>query len=166
MIRAYVKADLAAITAIYNHYVENEIATFEEVALTEAEMGSRLAGIATQFPVLVMEDDSGRCIGYAYGNHFKPRSAYRFCAETTIYMTPGQHQRGAGTALYQALLDALAARGVREVLGVLTQPNPASEALHRKLGYQHKGTLSAVGFKFGRWLDVAFWQKSLTERNA
>ncbi len=166
MIRPYTPQDLAAIIAIYNHYVEKEIATFEEVALTESEMAARLNTIAQEFPVLVLEDAQGRCIGYAYGNHFKPRSAYRFTVETTIYLAPERQQRGAGTRLYQALLDALAAQGIREVLGVLTQPNPASEALHRKLGYQHRGTLQAVGFKFGRWLDVAFWQKSLTGRNA
>ncbi|MBY5923413.1 GNAT family N-acetyltransferase [Ferrimonas balearica] len=166
MIRPYQPRDLAAITAIYNHYVENEIATFEETALSEQQMRERLEGIAEAFPVLVLEGEQSDCIGYAYGTHFKPRSAYRFTAETTIYLAPGCQQRGAGTRLYQALLDALAAQGIREVLGVLTQPNPASEALHRKLGYQHQGTLHAVGFKFGRWLDVAFWQKSLIARNA
>ncbi|MBY6226389.1 GNAT family N-acetyltransferase [Ferrimonas balearica] len=165
MIRPYQPGDIPAITAIYNHYVEHEIATFEEVALSDAQMTERLTTIAATYPVLVLEEQ-GRCVGYAYGNHFKPRSAYRYCAETTVYLAPDCVGGGRGSRLYRALLDALAAQGIREVLGVLTQPNPASAALHQKLGYRHQGTLTAVGFKFGRWLDVAFWQKSLTERKS
>ncbi|SHH95006.1 GNAT family N-acetyltransferase [Ferrimonas marina] len=160
-IRPYHPDDLPQLLQIYNHAIEFHTATFEETPLSECEFGERLAGIASQFPLLVIEHD-GQVAGYAYGNHYKTRSAYRFCAETTIYLAPEQQGKGLALPLYQALLQALQSRGITQVLAVITSPNPTSEALHRKLGYEPVGLMRSVGFKFENWHDVAIWQRALT----
>ncbi|GAA4899841.1 N-acetyltransferase family protein [Ferrimonas pelagia] len=162
-IRRYQADDSAAIVAIYNHAILHHNATFEEQPLSAEQMAQRLDEIAAQFPVLVaLAGDE--LIGYAYGNHYKTRSAYRFCAESSVYLDPAHQGRGQGSALYRALLDALAQQGIRQVLAVITSPNPVSETLHQRLGFERRGVLEAVGYKFERWHDVALWQKTLDQR--
>ncbi len=159
-IRPYRSGDLAALLAIYNHAILHHSATFEEQPLTPEILAARLAAIGAEFPVrvAVWEDE---VVGYAYGNHYKPRSAYRFCAEISVYLAEKAQGRGIGQTLTSELLAALKRQGITQALAVITSPNPASEAMHRKLGFLPCGLLKAVGYKFERWHDVGLWQKSL-----
>lgn len=160
MIRPVETRDLAALCAIYNPYVEDSIATFEEVAVTEADMAHRVAVVSRQFPWLVLEEE-GAVRGFAYANWWKARSAYRHTLETTIYLDRHWRGRGAGKRLYVALLDRLLLGQepeVRRLLACISLPNDASIALHESLGYRKIGHFSEVGYKFGRWIDVGYWE--------
>ena len=160
MIRMATHADAEAICAIYNHYVAHTIVTFEEQPVAPAEMQSRIAAVIEKLPWLVFEGD-GAITGYAYASPWKTRSGYRFAAESSIYLAPAQTGRGAGTALYANLLENLRARNVHCVIGGAALPNPASVALHEKLGFTKVAHFRENGFKFGRWIDVAYWQRLL-----
>jgi phosphinothricin acetyltransferase len=160
MIRMATHADAEAICAIYNHYVAHTIVTFEEQPVAPAEMQSRIAAVLEKLPWLVFEGD-GAITGYAYASPWKTRSGYRFAAESSIYLAPAQTGRGAGTALYANLLENLRARNVHCVIGGAALPNPASVALHEKLGFTKVAHFRENGFKFGRWIDVAYWQRLL-----
>lgn len=153
-------ADADAVCAIYNHYVTDTIVTFEEQPVTPAEMQARIAGVLEKFPWLVSEYD-GAITGYAYASPWKTRIGYRFTAETSIYLAPAHTGRGLGTALYANLLGNLRARNVHCVIGGAALPNPASVALHEKLGFTKVAHFRENGFKFGRWIDVAYWQRLL-----
>lgn len=158
IIRAATPADAAAIAAIYNHYVADTVITFEEEAVPAQAMAARIAAIqALELPWLVAERD-GAVVGYAYANRWKARSAYRMSVETTIYLQHGAEGRGLGKRLYAALLDVLKTQRIHAVIGGAALPNPASAALHESLGFEHVGTFRQVGFKHGRWVDVAYWQ--------
>ena len=153
-------ADAEAVCAIYNHYVTDTIVTFEEQPVTRAEMQSRIVAVLEKFPWLVSEHD-GAITGYAYASPWKTRIGYRFTAETSIYLAPAHTGRGLGTALYANLLGNLRARNVHCVIGGAALPNPASVALHEKLGFAKVAHFRENGFKFGRWIDVAYWQRLL-----
>lgn len=152
--------DAAAIAAIYNHYVTHTIVTFEEQPVTPAEMRSRIAAVLERLPWLVLEHDNG-IGGYAHASPWKARSGYRFAVESSIYLAPAQVGCGFGSALYQNLLDDLRARNVHCVIGGTALPNAASVALHEKLGFTQVAHFRENGFKFGRWIDVAYWQRLL-----
>lgn len=160
MIRMATYADAEAICAIYNHYVAHTIVTFEEQPVAPAEMQSRITAVLEKLPWLVFEGD-GAITGYAYASPWKTRSGYRFAAESSIYLAPAQTGRGAGTALYANLLENLRARNVHCVIGGAALPNPASVALHEKLGFTKVAHFRENGFKFGRWIDVGYWQRLL-----
>lgn len=161
-VRPAVPTDVASIAAIYNHYVANTVVTFEEEPLPADAMAARIAEIRAQdLPWLVAELD-GVVVGYSYANRWKVRSAYRFSVETTVYLKQGCEGRGIGKQLYGALLDNLRARRVHAVIGGAALPNPASVALHESLGFERVGTFRQVGFKHGRWIDVAYWQLVLS----
>ena len=153
-------ADAEAVCAIYNHYVTDTIVTFEEQPVTPAEMQARIVAVLEKFPWLVSEHD-GAITGYAYASPWKTRIGYRFTAETSIYLAPAHAGRGLGTALYANLLVNLRARNVHCVIGGAALPNPASVALHEKLGFAKVAHFRENGFKFGRWIDVAYWQRLL-----
>ncbi|AQA18711.1 phosphinothricin acetyltransferase [Halioglobus japonicus] len=158
MIRDVSHADAAALAAIYNHYIENTVATFEEDALTEAAFVQRIdAVLDAGFPWLVLEE-GGELLGYAYAARFKERVAYRYSVESTVYLKPGVTGGGRGTALYEALFARLQPLGIHAVIGGITLPNPASVALHEKLGMEQVAHFPEVGFKQGKWLDVGYWQ--------
>lgn len=157
MIRAATSADAATVCAIYNHYVSNTVVTFEEQPVTAAEMGMRMAAVLERLPWLVLERD-GTVAGYAHASPWKSRSGYRQTVETSIYLAPACGGRGFGTALYRCLLDDLRARGVHCVIGGAALPNPASVALHEKLGFTRVAHFRENGFKFGHRIDVAYWQ--------
>ncbi|HEX5352994.1 MAG TPA: GNAT family N-acetyltransferase [Rhodanobacteraceae bacterium] len=160
MIRAATSADAPAVCAIYNHYVTDTIVTFEEQTVATVDMQSRMAAVLERLPWLVLEHD-GEIAGYACASPWKARSGYRFTAETSIYLAPAQVGRGFGTALYASLLDDLHARDIHCVIGGAALPNPASVALHEKLGFIKVAHFRGNGFKFGRWIDVAYWQRLL-----
>lgn len=156
-------ADLAAIRDIYNHYVRTSTVTFdeEETALEFWEHKHELLA-ETGLPFLTAEDADGAVCGFAYAQHWRAKSAYRFSAENTIYLRPEAAGRGLGKALLEALLAASAAAGLREIIAVI-EPTAAaaSIALHRRYGFVDAGRLRNVGVKFGSSLDVVFLQKSL-----
>jgi phosphinothricin acetyltransferase len=157
MIRDALPRDCAAIAAIYNHYVQHTVVTFEEVAVPVDEMGRRVTEIQSRFPWLVVED-AGEVQGYAYAGPWKQRAAYRFAVEISVYLHPAHVGKGLGTALYQHLLVALAALQVHAIIGGVALPNEASVRLHEKFGFIKTAHFADVGFKFGRWVDVAYWQ--------
>jgi len=162
IIRPATSTDAAAVASIYNHFVANTVITFEEEAVPTQAMAQRIADIQAQdLPWLVAERD-GELMGYSYANRWKARSAYRHSVETTIYLKPGCEGRGVGRAMYAALIEILKTQRVHAVIGGAALPNPASVALHEKLGFAHVGTFREVGFKHGRWVDVAYWQLVLS----
>ena len=161
MIRAATAADAAAIAAIYNHYIRDSIVTFEEQPVAPAEMANRIAEVAAAaLPWLVVERD-GAVAGYARATKWRPRSAYRYSVETTIYLGPQHVGAGLGTGLYRELLAQLKGRGLHLAIGGVALPNDASVALHERLGFRKVAHFAEVGFKFGRWIDVAYWQLAL-----
>ncbi len=158
-------ADLPAMTAIYAHHVAHGTGTFEEEAPVEADMAVRLAKTqAAGCAWLVAADDDGAIAGYAYFTPFRDRSAYRFCAENSVYVRDGVRGQGVGKALVAELLARAEARGFRQMIAVIGDTeNAGSIGLHASLGFRHAGVIHAVGWKFGRWLDVVFMQKALGE---
>lgn len=160
MIRAATSADAAAIRAIYNHYVTDTVVTFEEQPVAATEMRSRMDVVLVRFPWLVIEH-AGEIAGYAYASPWKTRIGYRFAAESSIYLAPAHVGHGLGSALYTSLLESLRARSIHCVIGGAALPNPASAALHEKLGFTKVAHFRENGFKFGRWIDVAYWQRLL-----
>lgn len=160
-IRPVTSEDYAAICAIYNHYVVNTAISFEEQPVPVAEMAARGSEIASaSFPWLVAESDAG-IVGYAYASKWKGRCAYRYSAEATVYVAPAATGRGIGTLLYRGVFDALRALQMRVVIGGIALPNEASVALHEKMGMRKVAHFEQVGYKFGRWIDVAYYQRSL-----
>ncbi len=160
MIRTATPDDAAAIAAIYNHYIATSTISFEEQAVTAAEMAQRIRDVSATLPWLVRED-GGRIAGYAYATKWRVRSAYRFAAETSVYVEHGRGGQGIGSALYTALLAELRARGIHMAIGGIAQPNPASVALHERLGFVKVAHFSEVGRKFDRWIDVGYWELKL-----
>ena len=161
MIRPAVPADAEALVLIYNHYIRNSAATFEEEELTTADMQARMEKVEElELPWLVAED-GGELIGYAYANQWRERSAYRYSVESTVYLAHNVTGGGWGTRLYSALFDELRALEVHAVIGGITLPNPASVALHQKMGMRKVAEFPEVGFKQGQWLDVGYWQINL-----
>ncbi|AOS61943.1 GNAT family N-acetyltransferase [Actinoalloteichus hymeniacidonis] len=165
-IRAATREDAAACAAIYAPYVTDTAISFEEVPPTPAELADRIEQAQRGHAWLVVEDD-GRVVGYAYGSPFASRPAYRWSCEVSVYLELGNRRTGAGRALYAALLDVLAQRGFRTAVAGMTLPNPASEGLHRALGFEPVGVFRDIGWKHGRWHDVARVQRRLgTEHGA
>jgi L-amino acid N-acyltransferase YncA len=156
IIRAVRSNDAARLCEIYNHYVRETIVTFEEVPVAEADMERRV-GETGALPWLVVEQD-GVVMGNAVAKRWKERSAYRFSVETGVYLAPEAIGRGMGTELYAALLAQLRALGLHSAAGGIALPNAASVALHEKLGFEKVAHFKQVGFKLGRWIDVAYWQ--------
>jgi phosphinothricin acetyltransferase len=157
MIRACAADDAAAIAGIYNHYVRETVVTFEETPVAADEVARRIVEVLAQHPWLVAEED-GSVVGWAYATQWRARSAYRFAAETTVYVAAGHHGRGIGSSLYSALIAELKQRKVHSAVGGIALPNPASVALHEKLGFKNVAQFAEVGRKFDRWIDVGYWQ--------
>jgi phosphinothricin acetyltransferase len=161
MIREAAPADAAAIAAIYNHYIEHTVITFEVDPLSDDDMRARIAKVqGAGYPLLVW-DEASEVRGYAYASQFRDRAAYEHSAEATVYLAPGATRRGIGSALYGELVYRLRAGGTHLVVGGIALPNEASVALHEALGFTRVGTFSEIGRKFDRWIDVGFWQLRL-----
>jgi len=158
MIRPATADDAAAIARIYNHYVLNTVVTFEEQPVAAADLEQRMAAVAAESLPWLVAVESGGVAGYAYAGRWHARSAYRYSAESTVYLDPAATGRGLGTALYGALLPLLRARGLHAVIGGIALPNAASVALHEKLGFVKVSQFREVGFKLARWVDVGHWQ--------
>jgi L-amino acid N-acyltransferase YncA len=157
MIRAAAGADAGQICEIYNHYVLQTHITFEEQPLHAADMAQRMMSSQPKLPWLVWVEGQ-EILGFSYANRWKERSAYRHCAESTIYLRSDVTRHGIGSRLYGALLSELRAQKLHAVIGIIALPNPASVALHEKLGFAQAGHFREVGWKFDRWIDVGYWQ--------
>ena len=162
LIRPSRDEDLDAITRIYGHHVLHGTGTFETTPPTPTDMATRRADVLGKgLPWLVVED-GGQVLGFAYGNWFKPRPAYRFSVEDSIYMAPEAAGKGLGRALLAELLAALERAGLRRVMAVIgDSTNAGSIGVHTALGFERVGTVSSCGWKFGRWLDIVIMQRSL-----
>ncbi|MEZ5843601.1 MAG: N-acetyltransferase family protein [Hyphomicrobiaceae bacterium] len=163
-IRTATPADTSAITAIYRPAVIDGTASFEIEPPDEAEMVRRLLAITEAgFPYLVATCD-GAVVGYAYANAFRPRPAYRFTVEDSVYVAPDAKGRGVGRALLDRLITICTGAGFRQMIAVIGDSAQApSIQLHRKAGFHFAGTYHAVGFKHGRWLDSVLMQRPLGE---
>jgi L-amino acid N-acyltransferase YncA len=158
MLRAATPADAAAIAAIYNHYVLHTIVTFEEEAVTANEIAARIREVqGADIPWFVWEEN-GRVLGYTYASKWKSRCSFRYSLETTVYLDKDATGRGLGHQLYTALIDALRGQKYHALIGGISIPNPASIALHEKLGFQKIGHFKEVGWKFNQWIDVGYWE--------
>jgi phosphinothricin acetyltransferase len=157
MIRSATARDAEAICGIYNLHVRDTIVTFEEIDVAIAEMRERIGAVMKSLPWLVGEQN-GTIVGYAYAGNFSERSGYRHSVFSTIYVDEKAQRRGIRTILYLALLERLRASHIHVVVGGIALPNAGSVALHEKCGFKKVAHLSEVGFKFGRWIDVGYWQ--------
>jgi phosphinothricin acetyltransferase len=158
-IRSAEAEDGAALARIYNHYIATTVVTFEEAPVCAADMTARVAEIsAAKLPWLVAQSPAG-VNGFAYASRWKGRCAYRYSVESTVYLEPAAVGRGLGMALYSTLLARLQELGCHAVIGGIALPNQASIALHEKLGMRKVAHFAEVGFKFGRWVDVGYWQR-------
>ncbi|WP_456268726.1 N-acetyltransferase family protein [Kushneria sp. AK178] len=156
--------DLAAIHAIYSHHVRHGLGSFEEVPPTLEEMTRRCADIVEAgLPWLVAVIDD-TVVGYAYAGFFRPRSAFRFCLEDSVYVSVDAHGRGVGSALLNELLTRCEAGPWRQMTALIGDSgNLGSIALHQRFGFTHQGVIEACGFKFGRWVDTVIMQRALNE---
>ena len=159
-IRPSTDADIPAITAIYGHHVLHGTGTFETTPPAAEDMAARRADVLSKdLPYLVMEDASG-VLGFAYCNWFKPRPAYRFSAEDSIYLAPTAHGRGLGRLLLEELMAQAERAGVRKLIAVIgDSANHGSVGVHKACGFSHVGVLTNCGWKFERWLDVVLMDR-------
>ena len=161
MIRPAEARDAESLARLYNYYVINSVTTFEEDPLTVEDMADRVEEVQSLgLPWLVLEYGEALC-GYACAVRWKGRAAYRHSVESTIYLAHEQTGSGYGFELYGTLLKQLQTLKVHSVLGGIALPNDPSVALHEKLDFVKVAHLSEVGRKFGRWIDVGYWQQLL-----
>ncbi|HEY1544991.1 MAG TPA: GNAT family N-acetyltransferase [Xanthobacteraceae bacterium] len=161
-IRAATAADIPAITAIYDHAVRHGTASFELEPPDAVEMTRRhKAFVDGGYPYLAAEVD-GAIAGYAYAGAYRPRPAYRWSVEDSVYVAPAMHRRGVGAALLGRLIAEAEQRGFRQMIAVIGDSTQTpSIALHAAMGFRHVGAVENVGFKFGRWLDTVLMQREL-----
>jgi phosphinothricin acetyltransferase len=161
-VRSAADADLPAVQAIYAHHVLHGSASFETVPPDLAEMARRHADITRRGMPYLVAEVGGEILGYAYAGPYRPRAAYRFTLEDSVYVAEGAAGRGVGRLLLDRLIADATALGYRQMLAVIGDSgNLGSIVLHQRAGFTHLGTLQSVGFKFGRWLDVVLMQRAL-----
>ncbi|HEY2259209.1 MAG TPA: arsinothricin resistance N-acetyltransferase ArsN1 family B [Solirubrobacteraceae bacterium] len=154
--------DAAACAAVYAPFVTDSVASLEEEPPDTAEFGARMQRVCRTYPWLVAELDD-RIVGFAYGSQHHVRAAYRWSADTTVYVSADHHRRGVGRSLYGELLPMLTSQGVYTACAGISLPNPASVSLHESFGFAPVGVYRNVGYKHGRWWDVGWWQLALRE---
>ncbi|WEB42092.1 MULTISPECIES: GNAT family N-acetyltransferase [Streptomyces] len=162
-VRAGAETDLTALTDLYNHYIRETAITFDTAPFSPAQRRPWLLSHPKDGPhrLLVAQGGDGGLLGYATSSAFRPKGAYATSVETTVYCAPDAAGRGVGTLLYTALFAALADEDVHRAYAGITQPNEASGRLHARFGFRPIGTFTEVGRKFGRYWDVAWYQKDL-----
>ncbi|MEV6292427.1 N-acetyltransferase family protein [Streptomyces sp. NPDC051896] len=163
-VRPGVEEDLDALTAIYNHYVRETAITFDTAIFTPEERRPWLLSHPEDGPhrlKVATDAESQRILGYATSSPYRPKPAYVTSVETSVYVAPDAGRRGVGTLLYEALFKALADEDVHRAYAGIAQPNEASERLHARFGFRYVGTYREVGRKFGRYWDVAWYEKEL-----
>lgn len=154
------EGDAQACAAIYAPYVRETAVSFESEPPTAAQMAERIAA-ATRTHGWVVLEDGDRVVGYAYGGPHQQRAAYRFSCEVSVYVEQGRRRTGSGRALYEALFERLTARGYLMAVAGMTLPNEASAGLHQSMSFEPVGIYRRIGWKFGRWHDVAWVQRAL-----
>lgn len=152
--------DAAAIAAIYAPYVNDSAISFETVAPDAEAMRERIESGGSLYAWLAAEED-GALLGYAYASAFRPRPAYRYAVETSVYLAPVAQGRGLGRILYGELIRILEAQGFVQAIGAITLPNDPSVRLHEAVGFVKAGVYAQVGYKMGEWRDVGLWQRAL-----
>ncbi len=161
LIRAFLPADLPAVTRIYGYYVRETTITFETEEPDEAEMGGRFAAVqAKGHPLLIGELD-GKVIGYAYASTYRPRAAYRFTCEDSIYLDKDAVGQGFGGQMLERLIAESSRAGLKQMLAVITAERENSIRLHARHGFRMIGRYEALGYKFDRWLDIVHLQLTL-----
>ncbi len=163
MIREAVYSDIDDIASIYNYYIRNSTATFEEQEVDAQEIWQRVSNVQQSGYSWLVANDEDSILGYAYAAQWKDRSAYRHTAEVSVYLSHTVQNSGLGTRLYQALFNTLKNQNIHVAIGGITLPNPASVALHEKFGMHQVAHFKEVGFTFGQWLDVGYWQVNLNQ---
>jgi phosphinothricin acetyltransferase len=160
-IRPFAWRDIPEIAAIYRHYVDETVITFETEAPSEATMADRFGKMVDLgHPILVAERD-GKVIGYAYASFYRPRFAYRFTCENSIYLHKDELGAGLGGRMLSALLDACREHGFKQMIAVITAERANSIRVHEKMGFRKVAHYEAVGYKFDRWLDIVHMQKAI-----
>jgi phosphinothricin acetyltransferase len=167
-VRPGVEGDLEALTDLYNHYVRETPITFDTAVFTPEERRPWLLSHPEDGPYRLMvatetgpRGNSQRILGYATSSPYRPKAAYSTSVEVTVYVAPDAGRRGIGTLLYKALFVALAGEDLHRAYAGIAQPNEASVRLHERFGFRHIGTYGEVGRKFGRYWDVAWYEKEL-----
>jgi L-amino acid N-acyltransferase YncA len=164
LLRDVTEADIPQIQPIYAHHVLHGAASFEEIPPDIAEMRDRFAALKSKHMPYIAAVEDGRILGYAYAGPYRPRPAYRYTVEDSIYLAPDQAGRGLGKKLLSEIIARCTARGFRQMIAIIGDSgNAGSINLHRSLGFAMIGTFPAVGFKFGRWIDSVLMQKALGE---
>jgi phosphinothricin acetyltransferase len=153
--------DGAGLADIYNYYIDETTVTFEETRVSGGDMALRVEEVQRLGLPWLVAEQAGRLVGYAYATTWRTRVAYRYCTEVTVYLDRNAFGRGFGTQLYAELFERLEPRGMHALLGCIALPNEGSVALHEKFGMKKVAHFEEVGFKFGRWIDVGYWQKNL-----
>jgi L-amino acid N-acyltransferase YncA len=154
--------DLTAITEIYAHHVRHGTGTFEIDPPSLEDMRNRRTDVLNKGLPYLVAQEAGQILGFAYCNWFKPRPAYRFSAEDSIYIAPSAHRRGLGRALLQELTVQAQAAGIRKLIAVIgDSANAGSIGVHRAVGFTEVGVVKACGWKFNRWLDIVLMEKTL-----
>jgi L-amino acid N-acyltransferase YncA len=161
IVRDAADSDVSAIQCIYAHHVVHSLATFEEVPPTSKEMSARRASIISAGLPYLVATQGGEVVGYCYAGKFHSRAAYRYTIENSIYVSSAFHGRGIGKVLLGTLINRCEAGPWRQMIALIGDSSPVSIRLHQGHGFHMVGTLKSVGFKFGRWVDVAFMQRGL-----
>lgn len=161
LIRPYRPTDIPAVTQIYGHYVRDTVITFETEEPDEAEMKKRFDAIVEKGHPLLIAELNGSVVGYAYASTYRPRAAYRFTCEDSIYLAPDAVGKGLGSALLARLIEDSSKAGLKQMLAVITAERTNSIRLHEKHGFRMIGRYEALGFKFDRWLDIVHMQRAL-----
>ncbi len=158
LIRQATEADALAISTIYNYYVLHTIVTFEETVVSESDMRARIALVLSRDQPWIVCENNGEVVGYAYAGEWKSRCAYRYSLESTVYLKHGEEGHGFGSILYGELIRLVKEKKYHAVIGGISLPNAASVALHEKYGFRKIGQFLEVGYKFGQWIDVGYWE--------
>jgi len=162
IIRPSLDADIPVITTIYAHHVLNSTGTFETEAPSVQDMTTRRADVLGKGLPYLVAVDGDKVLGFAYGNWFKPRPAYRYSVEDSIYLAPDQHAKGLGRALLAELMARCEAVGIRKMMAIVgDSANAGSVGVHLALGFEQVGKIDACGWKFGAWRDIVIMQKTL-----
>jgi phosphinothricin acetyltransferase len=165
-IRDATPRDADAICRIYNYYIAETVITFEEEQIDATEIATRIDKVqSVGMPWIVLEEEDGAVLGYAYAGEWRGRCAFRYTVETTVYLDHQAGGRGYGTRLYEALIERLRATKIHTLVAGIALPNEASVALHEKLGFTKVGHFTQVGWKLNRWIDVGYWELVLDNKN-
>lgn len=162
-LRFAILEDVPALLAVYEPYISTTV-TFEYVLPSQEEFSRRVSSVSSVYPYLVLED-AGQVVGYAYAHRIAERAAYGWGAELSVYLSPAAAGQGLGKRLYQVLTGLLCLQGVRTVYGLVASPNPASEGLHRALGFTLMGVQHKAGYKNGQWIDLLWFEKAIAPYN-